>query len=884
MTSRHLLRGVQLAATALVVAVALLSVDSIEPREARALTTISATTWQVHVNDNIYLSPYLGNVHGHPTQFDVAPPIPAADDPSWANCGPGAPTRYSIHGGNFSMCPSDTSIGMQGGSILPGCWVNLNFTYYQAFVSIPSSTSISTFTVNLSGADDGAQIKIFNSRYPDGVVPTGGNIYQGTPQSTANLASYARAGEWNRIVIQQVDDCIFGNNLQSATISIDGAIVPPPPPDTTPPVVTPIITGTLGDNGWYRSNVSLRWSVSDPEASPTSLIKLGCSSASVTEDSFGVSVTCRATSNGGTTQETVTIKRDATPPTVTVLRQPAANSSGWNNGDVTLQFMGADMMSGIASCTPSTTIGEGAGQSFTGTCTDKAGNVASVMVPNINVDKTRPVITAEPTTPANENGWHNTPVTVRFVCSDPGGSGFAAGACPQDQVISNEGMTFVQGKTVTDRAGNTSFPSPTIGVRIDTVAPTASASRTPEPNANGWNNMDITVSFGGSDGNSGIASCSPAVVLGEGTGQSAGGTCTDRAGNVSAPASVSNINVDKTRPTITAAATSAPNGTGWYTSDVTVQYTCTDAGGSGLPSGACPPDQVISTEGITTTPAHTVTDVAGNVSDPSNAIVVKIDKTNPTATATAAPAANGNGWNNTDVTVTFSGTDAASGIASCSAPVVLGEGAGQSASGTCTDNAGHVSAPATASNINVDKTKPVVTLTGVTNGAAYTANGVPTAGCATTDALSGVATSATVSTVGGPVGTVTVTCAGATDRAGNAAAAVTATYTVTYAFCGFSQPVLVPVQEFKAGSTIPVKFCLKDASAAVVTTATGTVEAYVNGVLKGTVAFRFSDGQYIANVQTKDGRTDWPAGTLELRVRLNDGTTHSTNTVSTAGP
>lgn len=124
------------------------------------------------------------------------------------------------------------------------------------------------------------------------------------------------------------------------------------------------------------------------------------------------------------------------------------------------------------------------------------------------------------------------------------------------------------------------------------------------------------------------------------------------------------------------------------------------------------------------------------------------------------------------------------------------------------------------------------------------------------------------------------------DQAGNAAAPVTATYAVTYAFCGFKQPLLVPVQEFKAGSTIPVKFCLQDASGARVVAATGTVEAYVNGSLMATTfAIRYdaSAQQYIANVQTRDGKVDWPTGTLELRVKLNDGTTNSTNALSTAG-
>ncbi|NNC91290.1 MAG: HYR domain-containing protein [Acidimicrobiia bacterium] len=89
-----------------------------------------------------------------------------------------------------------------------------------------------------------------------------------------------------------------------------------------------------------------------------------------------------------------------------------------------------------------------------------------------------------------------------------------------------------------------------------------------------------------------------------------------------------------------------------------------------------------------------------------------MDTTPPTATATALPAPNGAGWNNTDVTVSFSGTDpGGSGVASCSAAVVLSaEGAGQSESGTCTDNAGNTSAPASATDINIDKTAPSVSL------------------------------------------------------------------------------------------------------------------------------------------------------------------------------
>jgi len=68
-----------------------------------------------------------------------------------------------------------------------------------------------------------------------------------------------------------------------------------------------------------------------------------------------------------------------------------------------------------------------------------------------------------------------------------------------------------------------------------------------------------------------------------------------------------------------------------------------------------------------------------------------------------------------------------------------------------------------------DATAPVVSVTGVSDGASYPAGAVPAAGCDTQDAMSGVAEQATLSTTGGPIGQITVTCAGAKDHAGNTA-------------------------------------------------------------------------------------------------------------------
>src|SRR5206468_24759 len=164
------------------------------------------------------------------------------------------------------------------------------------------------------------------------------------------------------------------------------------------------------------------------------------------------------------------------------------------------------------------------------------------------------------------------------------------------------------------------------------------------------------------------------------------GTAVDRAGNM-ASASVT-INLDKTPPTLAFGAASPPaNASGWNNANVSFPFTTADnLSGVASTSPAGSP-LVLTVEGSAVTGAVTVTDVAGN-SATFTSPAVKIDKTPPTAQAAPSPAPNAAGWNNTDVTVNFTGTDSLSGIASCTAAAALvSDGASQSASGTCTDKA-----------------------------------------------------------------------------------------------------------------------------------------------------------------------------------------------------
>jgi hypothetical protein len=85
--------------------------------------------------------------------------------------------------------------------------------------------------------------------------------------------------------------------------------------DVTPPMVTPQVTGTLGNNGWYRSAVTVNWTVTDPESGIAS--STGCAPTNLSADTPGIILTCSATNGVGlSTAVPVNIKIDKTPPVI----------------------------------------------------------------------------------------------------------------------------------------------------------------------------------------------------------------------------------------------------------------------------------------------------------------------------------------------------------------------------------------------------------------------------------------------------------------------------------------------------------------------------------------------------------------------------------------
>ncbi|WP_411720418.1 OmpL47-type beta-barrel domain-containing protein [Mycetocola sp.] len=685
--------------------------------------------------------------------------------------------------------------------------------------------------------------------------------------------------------------------------------------DTVAPMISGLATPVANAAGWNRTDVDVKFTCDDVGSGLRTGVAGCAGDTTLTNEGAGQSVTGDAVDVAGNRSSAVLdgINIDKTRPTLVGV--PAApNAAGWHRGDVRVFWVGDDALSGIDPATQpadSTVTGEGVNLGAGPvTIRDKAGNTSEeAFARGINIDRTSPVVTGRPTTEANNLGWYRSEVTVDFTCEDAL-SGVAL--CPTSKVLRTDGANqSVTSDPAIDNAGNSSAGTKVGGINIDGTPPSSTSNNTCTA-VNDWCKGDIaTVLLNAVDQNglSGVreirysidggpvqvvegASASVDVPLtGSGTG-----TVTyfavDKAGNAEAANGVA-LKWDNIAPTVSHSLSPAPNADDWNNSDVTVRFTAKDDDkGSGVATVS--PSVVVSSETAGQVITGTAKDTAGNVG--TDSVTVKLDKTAPAISgAVTAGTLTASGWYNGPVTVTFTCSDALSGVATCPDPVVLSANGTNTASGTVTDKAGNTRS-VTVDGIRIDREKPTLTDADVNvAGGTYTLGSTPAATCTATDSFSGVA-SCTVTVTGGTtngVGTWSYT-ATAVDRAGNTTT-ITGTYRVIYRFEGFSQPINDTAHQigsstsvFKAGSTVPVKFQLKNAAGVAVSSSVAPTwltpvkgsamsapvdeSVYTPSADSGSVYRDAGSGQYIYNWKTPAGGHYWRIG-----VRLDDGQTYYVN-------
>jgi Ca2+-binding RTX toxin-like protein len=149
--------------------------------------------------------------------------------------------------------------------------------------------------------------------------------------------------------------------------------------DHSPPVISPIIDGVEGNNGWFVSDVSVAWDVHDDESAITA--QVGCDPGTVTSDTSETSFPCEATSAGGTAAESAVVQRDTTAPVLTC---------GTPEPVFEIYQVGARVPASVADATSGPAVSSVSGSantsrpgSFTTTVsgTDRAGHTGTTLCP-----------------------------------------------------------------------------------------------------------------------------------------------------------------------------------------------------------------------------------------------------------------------------------------------------------------------------------------------------------------------------------------------------------------------------------------------------------------------------------------------------------------------
>ena len=325
---------------------------------------------------------------------------------------------------------------------------------------------------------------------------------------------------------------------------------PKPTPTTTktaPTCSLYISKGTIGSDGWYKSNVvvSFKSKTATTKGATITSYGLGTSSTASFNKSSSYTVSKDGTttvygyvkdSNGKTAICSIKVKKDTTNPSCSLVVLSGSKGSNGNYvSDVVVGFNSkTDSTSGISTfgLTNSVIVGYNKATKYTittnGTHTiygyvkDKAGNTAKC---SITVKREKPVTpTPDITTPScslkvtsgtlGTNGWYTGNVTVGFASKKTTGSAtiksFGLGtnetyAGNSTYTISKDGTTTIYGY-VKDSNGYKAICS--ITIKKDSTKPTCSLKVTSGTyNSNGYYTSNIVIGFGSrTDSASGILS------------------------------------------------------------------------------------------------------------------------------------------------------------------------------------------------------------------------------------------------------------------------------------------------------------------------------------------------------------------------------------------
>ena len=241
--------------------------------------------------------------------------------------------------------------------------------------------------------------------------------------------------------------------------------------DATKPECTLNLSGTVGDNSWYTSNVVVAFSKNTDAMSGVAQYGIGSLTGSKTlthsTDTASVTYTGQIKDNAGNTATCpITFKKDGTKPECALKLTGTVGSNSWYTSNVVVAFSkNTDAMSGVAqygisSLTGSKTVTHTADTTsvtYTGQIKDNAGNTATCPV-TFKKDGTPPTVSwnLPGGTYDDSNGK-----TISGVCSDA----ISGTTSKVEQHVSSPTSSTTVSVTCVDGAGNSLSYSQTYSVR-----------------------------------------------------------------------------------------------------------------------------------------------------------------------------------------------------------------------------------------------------------------------------------------------------------------------------------------------------------------------------------------------------------------------------------
>jgi major membrane immunogen (membrane-anchored lipoprotein) len=462
--------------------------------------------------------------------------------------------------------------------------------------------------------------------------------------------------------------------------------------DATLPSLTPSVSGTMGANEWYVSNVVVDADATDALSGIASVVVSDNGGAprpvpvTLTSGTHAVVITATdVAGNSRSTSHNLTIDTDGPIITTSIIGTEGDDDWYVSEVDVTATvsdpISGTDgtleiLVDGISTNDLPIHLTEG-DHTVVLRATDDAGNVTTTTL-TIHVDTTPPSVSTSTAGTKGNAGWYISDATTTITASDStsdidrieykqNSATWQSGT----SVLSTDGVNAISVR-VYDQAGNLATDS--LELKVDTVDPIITPHVPTPTGLDDWFvSVPIEISATGSDATSGLLSALVSMNGGEWKSSQSltdGVYATnfrseDVAGNMSNI--FMNLKIDATKPTLAISTDGTIGTNGWYTSQTTttfkaddktsgvdrVEYSQNDAGWQTGTS-------VLSKDGINSISAKTY-DKAGNTL--SNQMQVKVDTGMPSSTFTSPANGSDDTLARNVLSLAGTSTDALSGIA-----------------------------------------------------------------------------------------------------------------------------------------------------------------------------------------------------------------------------